>query len=58
MTDHNKSDDAASPTTKVKKPYRAPALIEWGTLRDITQTAGKTSPHADGGSGKQNKQTS
>ncbi len=58
MTDHKKSDDGASPTTKVKKPYRAPALIEWGTLRDITQTAGKSSVHSDGGSFKQNKQTS
>jgi hypothetical protein len=41
-----------------KKAYRAPRLIEWGDLEQITRTAGKSSPIADGGSGKHAKQTS
>jgi hypothetical protein len=29
-------------TTKTKKPYTAPSLVEWGTLRDLTQSVGST----------------
>jgi hypothetical protein len=38
----------------VKKPYKAPELIQWGTLRDITRTVGK-SGNSDGGSGNTQK---
>jgi hypothetical protein len=41
-----------------KKPYRAPDLIRWGDLSEITQTAGKSSSTPDGGWGKSAKQTS
>jgi hypothetical protein len=41
-----------------KKPYRAPDLIRWGDLREITQSAGKSSPVPDGGPRDRNKQTS
>jgi hypothetical protein len=41
-----------------KKPYRAPDLIRWGDLSEITQTAGKSSSTPDGGWRDRNKQTS
>jgi hypothetical protein len=31
-----------------KKPYQAPKLVKWGTLRDITLSAGSSSSHSDG----------
>jgi hypothetical protein len=27
---------------EAKKPYEAPSLVEWGTLRDLTQSAGSS----------------
>ena len=39
-----------------KKPYAPPALLTWGTLRDITQTTG-SSGNSDGGKGKQPRRT-
>ena len=53
--------DPASPvagTTTGKKAYKAPALLAWGTLRDLTLSAGKSSSVNDGGSKFGNKQTS
>jgi hypothetical protein len=41
---------------EAKKPYEAPALIRWGTLREITQSAGNRGA-SDGGS-KNQKRTS
>jgi hypothetical protein len=32
--------DDRSPTPPIKKPYVAPVLVRWGTLRDVTQKAG------------------
>ena len=49
---------AAAAPRPPKKIYRAPRLVEWGTLEEITRTAGKSSPVPDGGSGKRAKQTS
>jgi hypothetical protein len=34
--------------TKGKKSYKAPVLIEWGSLMDLTQSNGQ-SGHPDGG---------
>jgi hypothetical protein len=34
-------DDIPTPPAP-KKPYRAPTLVRWGTLRDITQTVGRS----------------
>ena len=52
--------DAQSPTSPetspAKKPYAAPALVTWGTLRDITQSQGWQGNN-DGGKGKQPKRT-
>jgi hypothetical protein len=44
-----------SPTRK--KPYRAPTLVCWGTLRDITQAVGRSGAkdHAPPGHGNANK---
>jgi hypothetical protein len=53
--DADGSDTSRSTSTaKAKKPYTAPALVEWGTLRDLTQSAG-TSGSADGGKGTRKK---
>lgn len=39
-----------------KRPYAPPVLIEWGSLRDITQAVGN-SGNNDGGKGKQPRRT-
>ncbi len=39
MADRPTDEETASATSP-KKPYRAPALLEWGTLRDITLNNG------------------
>lgn len=37
--DRNKDEATSSTDTPAqKKPYRAPALVDWGTLRDLTQS--------------------
>ncbi len=54
-TEFDPVDEAPVPR---KKTYRPPVLHEWGSLKDLTQTAGKFAPHGDGGKGKRNKQTS
>ena len=48
----NQSDCAE----EAKKPYEAPALVRWGTLRDITQAVGNRGA-SDGGH-KRDKRTS
>lgn len=50
--DMQSQDRESSPA---KKPYAPPALLTWGTLRDITQSSGDRGAN-DGGRGK-NKQT-
>ena len=41
--DRNKDEAASSNETPAqKKPYRAPALVDWGTLRDLTQALAGT----------------
>ena len=58
MTDRTKDEAEASTTSPAKKTYRAPALVQWGTLRDITQSAGKNASAAsDSGPSKGNKKT-
>ncbi|HZQ02108.1 MAG TPA: lasso RiPP family leader peptide-containing protein [Reyranella sp.] len=40
----------ASPAAKSeKKPYEAPALIQWGTLRDLTLAVGSSGASDFGG---------
>lgn len=46
MADRTTDEETASGTSP-KKPYRAPALLEWGTLRDITLNNGH-SGNSDG----------
>lgn len=37
--DRNKDEATSSNDAPAqKKPYRAPALVDWGTLRDLTQS--------------------
>ena len=43
-------------TSPAKKPYAPPALVTWGTLRDITMAVG-SSGNTDGGKGKQPRRT-
>lgn len=47
---------ADSVLPKAKKPYTPPVLVEWGSLRDITQAVG-WSGRDDGGKGKQPRRT-
>jgi len=49
MSQSDRADEA-------KKPYEAPVLIRWGTLREITQAVGSKGA-SDGGS-KRDKRTS
>jgi len=41
MTDNNR-DIVEQPTqsSRAKKPYKAPELLRWGTMRDITLSVG------------------
>lgn len=48
--------ESSGETSTEKKPYSAPVLVTWGTLRDITQAVG-WSGNADGGKGKQPRRT-
>ena len=37
--DRNKDETTSSNDTPAKKkPYQAPTLVDWGTLRDLTQS--------------------
>ena len=41
--DRNKDEATSSNDAPAqKKPYRAPALVDWGTLRDLTQALAGT----------------
>ena len=42
--------DPASRSSFQKKPYEKPALERLGTLTDLTQNKGSSSPTGDGGS--------
>jgi len=41
-----KNEDISSPPpdkdAETKKPYEPPALVRWGTLRDLTRAVGST----------------
>jgi hypothetical protein len=39
-----------------KKPYEPPVLVQWGSLREITQKNGWNG-NSDGGKGKQQRRT-
>lgn len=43
-----KDADLSSDQPPAKKAYAAPLLMRWGTLRDMTLSAGSTSPISDG----------
>ena len=53
----SKEEDGSAPGQPVmnrpvvKKPYKAPVLTQWGTLRDITQTVGQNGKQDGGGPG-------
>jgi hypothetical protein len=49
MTDRPASNANLSPNLRLtRKPYQAPTLVKWGTLRDITLSAGSSSSNSDG----------
>lgn len=56
MSDIEEQDDSSVDEAALKKPYAPPVLVEWGTLRDITQSVG-WSGRSDGGKGKQQRRT-
>lgn len=51
MDAQSTKNDFPKDPSSAKKPYVAPVLVQWGTLRDMTQSAGK-SKGPDGGKGK------
>ena len=51
MDAQSTKEDPARDPSSAKKQYVAPVLVQWGTLRDMTQSAGK-SKGPDGGKGK------
>ena len=51
------SDKVQPPTPSAgKKPYTAPVLQKWGTMRQITMAVGQSGSH-DGASNKRNVRT-
>lgn len=44
------------PSSEVKKPYQAPTLVRWGTLRELTEAVGNRGGR-DGGKQKNRKKT-
>ncbi len=55
MDNHpNEEKSAASEAAPSKRAYEAPTLLEWGTLRDITQRNGDRGK-SDGGRRPYNK---
>lgn len=52
-TEHEQKSGSASEAQAARKPYRAPTLIPWGSLRDMTRAAGRDGA-SDGGT-KHNK---
>ncbi|MGD9883321.1 MAG: lasso RiPP family leader peptide-containing protein [Reyranella sp.] len=54
MEAQNQEQSASAGKAKIaRKPYQPPALVPWGTLRDVTQAVGAQGA-SDGGT-KQNK---
>lgn len=49
-----RSDSPRDESTQARRPYSPPALVVWGTLRDITQSVG-SSGRRDGGRGRQRR---
>lgn len=43
------------PSSEVKKPYQAPILVRWGTLRDLTEAVGNRGGRDDGKKGAQKR---
>jgi hypothetical protein len=56
MTDDNR-DIVKQPaqSSQARKPYKAPELLRWGTMRDITLSTGTTSTVSDGAMKSPNK---
>ncbi len=44
------------PSSKAKKPYQAPILVRWGTLRELTEAVGNRGGR-DGGKKSGRKRT-
>ena len=53
----NKRDITKQPaqSSQARKLYKAPELLRWGTMRDITLSAGTKSTHSDGAKKSPNK---
>jgi hypothetical protein len=46
-------DGSKEPTAEVAKPYSAPVLIEYGSIRQLTRSGGDT--RTEGNSGRQRR---
>jgi hypothetical protein len=53
-----KNDDTSKPLpdkdAETKKPYEAPVLVRWGTLRELTQAVGARGASDGGRKGPRN----
>lgn len=47
--------DQDTKDVQAKKPYEAPVLVRWGTLRDLTQSVGARGSSDGGRKGNQNR---
>jgi len=57
MSNQNSNDSATSAQRQpAKKPYKAPELMPWGSMRDITMAVGSAGAD-DGGSMKSPRKT-
>jgi hypothetical protein len=57
MADNERDGNTSFPQpSRAKKPYTAPVLLRWGTMRDITLSAGNTGA-SDGGKSKFSNRT-
>jgi hypothetical protein len=56
MSDNNREIvKQPAQSSQARKPYKAPELLRWGTMRDITLSAGTKSTHSDGAMKNPNK---
>jgi len=56
MDSHPSDKNSSNKAAPTRKPYEAPVLVRWGTLRDLTLAVG-TGGVQDGGSTKGKKNT-
>lgn len=56
MSNEDKRETPQGDENQQKKAYTPPVLVQWGSLRDLTQRNGWNG-NSDGGKGKQQRRT-